>query len=103
MSCSVTAALAALREWREWLEHIAAWFGAYPLDLSAVDDQRILWERAARNLILQVVDRTGCGSGWHNHCRQVLAWFLDRWGVAVEEPGPGRGGGRWTIPQLDRP
>ncbi|MEV5129151.1 Fic family protein [[Kitasatospora] papulosa] len=75
---------AALREWREWLEHLDAWFEAYPLDLSAIEDQRILWERAARNLILQVVDRTGCGSGWHNHCRQVLAWFLDRWGVAVE-------------------
>ncbi|MFD0377315.1 Fic family protein [Streptomyces sp. NPDC127112] len=73
---------AALREWREWLETLVGWFEAYPLDLSAVEDQRILWERAARNLILQVVDRTGCGSGWHGHCRQVLTWFLDRWGVA---------------------
>ncbi|MFE2875144.1 cell filamentation protein Fic [Streptomyces roseus] len=73
---------AALREWREWLETLAGWFEAYPLDLNAIRDQRILWERAARNLILQVVDRTGCGSGWHGHCRQVLTWFLDRWGVA---------------------
>lgn len=37
--------------------------------------------RAARNLILQVVDRTGCGSGRHGHCRQVLTWFLSRGGV----------------------
>ncbi|WUD46146.1 Fic family protein [Streptomyces sp. NBC_00513] len=75
---------AALREWREWLEYLADWFEAYPLDLTDIDDQRILWERTARNLILQVVDRTGCGSGWHSHCRQVLTWFLDRWGVAPD-------------------
>ncbi|MGW7047537.1 Fic family protein [Streptomyces avermitilis] len=95
---------AALREWREWLEYLAGWFEAYPLDLTDIEDQRILWERAARNLILQVVDRTGCGSGWHGHCRQVLTWFLNRWGVA---PDVARGlvdeaiGGRfhsWTGP-----
>lgn len=95
---------AALREWREWLEYLAGWFEAYPLDLAEIEDQRILWERAARNLILQVVDRTGCGSGWHGHCHQVLTWFLNRWGVA---PGVARElvdeavGGRfrsWTGP-----
>ncbi|MFI1106052.1 Fic family protein [Streptomyces melanogenes] len=75
---------AALREWREWLEYLAGWFEAYSLDLAEIDDQRILWERAARNLILQVVDRTGCGSGWHRHCRQVLTWFLQHWGVAPD-------------------
>ncbi|MDX3696417.1 Fic family protein [Streptomyces europaeiscabiei] len=76
--------VAALREWREWLESLAGWFDAYPLDLADIEDQRILWERAARNLILQVTDRTGCGSGWHGHCRQVLTWFLNRWGVAPD-------------------
>ncbi|MEU5429592.1 Fic family protein [Streptomyces olivoreticuli] len=76
--------VAALCEWREWLESLAGWFEAYPLELAVVEDQRILWERAARNLILQVVDRTGCGSGWHGHCRQVLTWFLGRWGVAPD-------------------
>ncbi|MFE1416715.1 Fic family protein [Streptomyces sp. NPDC058746] len=95
---------AALCEWREWLEDLAGWFEAYPLDLTDIEDQRILWERAARNLILQVVDRTGCGSGWHGHCHQVLTWFLSRWGVA---PDVARGlvdaaiGGRfrsWTGP-----
>ncbi|MGW7328766.1 Fic family protein [Streptomyces sp. NPDC054840] len=75
---------AALREWREWLEYLAGWFEAFPLDLTDIDDQRILWERTARNLILQVVDRTGCGSGWHGHCSQVLTWFLNRWGVAPD-------------------
>ncbi|MFF3316226.1 Fic family protein [Streptomyces sp. NPDC003035] len=75
---------AALCEWRAWLESLAGWFDAYPLALADVDDQRILWECAARNLILQVTDRTGCGSGWYGHCRQVLTWFLSRWGVAPD-------------------
>ncbi|MFI1170130.1 Fic family protein [Streptomyces melanogenes] len=74
--------VAALCEWRGWLESLAGWFEAYPLDLAGIENQRILWERTARNLILQVVDRTGCGSGWHGHCRQVLTWFLSRWGVS---------------------
>ncbi|MFI1400404.1 Fic family protein [Streptomyces sp. NPDC020681] len=76
--------VAALCEWRGWLENLAGWFEAYPLDLADVEGRQILWERAARNLILQVVDRTGCGSGWHGHCRQVLTWFLGHWGVAPD-------------------
>ncbi|MGY6025440.1 Fic family protein [Streptomyces spinosirectus] len=74
----------ALCEWREWLESLTRWFEAYPLDLASVADQRILWERAARNLILHVADRTGCDSGWYGHCDQVLNWFLTRWGVAPD-------------------
>ncbi|MFF7472809.1 Fic family protein [Streptomyces sp. NPDC008092] len=76
--------VAALCEWRAWLESLAGRFEAYPLDPAGIEDQRILWERAARNLILQVVDRTGCGSGWYGHCQQVLGWFLDRWGIAPD-------------------
>ncbi|GAA2789909.1 hypothetical protein GCM10010441_13850 [Kitasatospora paracochleata] len=96
--------VAALCEWRAWLESLAGWFEAHPLDLASVGEQRILWERTARNLILQVSDRTGGGSGWYGHCRQVLTWFLTRWGV---EPGAAVGmveqaiGGRfrsWTGP-----
>ncbi|MER6976130.1 hypothetical protein [Streptomyces carpinensis] len=75
---------AALREWREWLESLAARFETYPLDLAGIDDQRILWDRTARHLILHVTDRTGCGSGWYGHCHQVLEWFLSRWGVEVD-------------------
>ncbi|MEV6742531.1 Fic family protein [Streptomyces sp. NPDC051104] len=72
---------AALCEWREWLESLAKWFEAYPLDLADIEDQRNLWERAARNLIEQVTDRTDCGSGWYGHCHQVLTWFLSRWSI----------------------
>ncbi|MFI5978920.1 hypothetical protein [Streptomyces sp. NPDC051452] len=94
---------AALREWREWLEELAARFEAYPLDLAGIDDQRILWDRTARNLILHVTDRTGCGSGWYSHCHQVLSWFLSRWGVpadAAEHLVEQAIGGRF---KLDRP
>ncbi|MDK0520122.1 Fic family protein [Streptomyces sp. ML-6] len=81
---TLTRVTAALCEWRAWLESLAGWFEAYPLALADVDDQRILWERAARNLILQVTDRTGCGSGWYGHCQQVLTWFLSCWDVAPD-------------------
>ncbi|MGK4578469.1 Fic family protein [Kitasatospora sp. HPMI-4] len=76
--------VAALCEWREWLEHLAKWFEAYPLDWETLETDRILWERTARNLILQVADRTGAESGWYGHCQQVLSWFLSHWGVAPE-------------------
>lgn len=76
--------VAALCEWRAWLESLAGWFEAYPLEPAAVADQRVLWEQAARNLIWQVVDRTGHGSGWHGHCAQVLTWFLHRWHVPAD-------------------
>ncbi|MFJ9732757.1 cell filamentation protein Fic [Streptomyces sp. NPDC101171] len=78
---------AALCEWRDWLESLAARFEAYPLDLAGIDEERILWDRTARNLILHVTDRTGCGSGWYGHCHQVLTWFLSRWGVPADDAG----------------
>ncbi|MER6346077.1 Fic family protein [Streptomyces sp. NPDC001595] len=97
---------AALCEWRAWLESLAGRFEAYPLNPSGIEEQRILWERATRNLIQQVTDRTGCGSGWHKHCRQVLTWFLDRWGfpadIALELVDEAIGGRflSWTGPDL---
>ncbi|RKT19983.1 Fic/DOC family protein [Streptomyces sp. 1114.5] len=76
--------VAAVREWRQWLESLAELFDAHPLDPAVLADQRILWQHAARDLIRHVADRTGGGSGWYGHCRQVLTWFLDRWGVASD-------------------
>ncbi|CAN3985695.1 Fic family protein [Kitasatospora purpeofusca] len=81
---TVDRVVAALCEWRGWLEDLAEWFEAYPLDPETLLADRIRWERAARNLILQVADRTGAESGWYGHCLQVLGWFLGRWGVAPE-------------------
>ncbi|GAA1976735.1 Fic family protein [Catenulispora subtropica] len=74
--------VAAVGEWREWVEGLAWRFEAYPLDLAAIEEQRILWERTARSLILRVIDRTGCSGGWYGLCHQVLRWFLMRWGVS---------------------
>ncbi|WP_053648521.1 Fic family protein [Streptomyces sp. XY431] len=76
--------VAALCEWREWLEDLAERFEAYPLNPETLVADRILWERAARNLILRVADRTGAESGWYGHCLQVLGWFLGYWGVSPE-------------------
>ncbi|WMD06178.1 hypothetical protein [Streptomyces sp. FXY-T5] len=96
--------VASPRERRAWLESLAGWIDAYPLDLETVEDDRLLRDRAARNLILQVTDRTGCGSGWHGHSHQVLTRFLDHWAVApdvAEELVEQAIGGRflsWTGP-----
>lgn len=76
--------VAALCEWRAWLESLAGRFEAHPLELRAVEDQRDLWEQAARDLILRVADRTGGGSAWYGHCGQVLTWFLHRRHVAPD-------------------
>jgi hypothetical protein len=103
---TLTRVVAGLCEWRQWLENLARWFNAYPLRMSDIEDQRILWDRTVRNVILQVVDRTGCGSGWHGHCYQVLTWFLSRWGMPLdvaEELVDEAIGGRflsWTAPDI---
>ncbi|MFH8383782.1 Fic family protein [Kitasatospora sp. NPDC018058] len=103
---TVERVIASLCEWREWLESLADRFEVYPLDPATLDDQRILWERAVRNLVQQVVDRTGAESGWYGHCYQVLTWFLSRWGFDPEAADSLVGqaiGGRfksWTAPKL---
>ncbi|WP_199553177.1 Fic family protein [Streptomyces sp. N35] len=95
----------SLSEWRAWLEDLAACFEAHPLDQVTVTHEPLPWEIGARRLITRVADRTGCGSGWHRHCRQVLTWFLSRWGVApavAEELVNEAVGGRfhsWTEPE----
>ncbi|MFJ8623773.1 Fic family protein [Kitasatospora sp. NPDC093550] len=81
---TVERVIAAVCEWRAWLEDLACRFEEHPLDAAAVEEQRSRWERAARSLILQVAERTRGDSGWYGHCEQVLVWFLDRWGVAPE-------------------
>ncbi|MEU4066193.1 hypothetical protein AB0F25_27905 [Streptomyces wedmorensis] len=90
---------------REWLESLAGWFEAYPLNLTEVEGRRILWERAARNLILQATDRP-------NRLRQRLARPLPAGAHLVPEPlgrcsrpceGAGRRGVRRAVRELDRP
>lgn len=97
---------AALCEWRDWLESLARWFQTHPLDLDALGDQRILWDRTAHHLILHVADRTGHESAWYRLCHTVLAWFLCRWGIDADRAGElveRAVGGRfesWTAPDV---
>ncbi|MEV6667724.1 hypothetical protein [Streptomyces nigra] len=76
--------IAALREWREWLESLAAWFEEYPLDLAATDDQRILWDRTARTPDPARHRSHRLRQRLDGHCHQVLSWLLSRWGVPAD-------------------
>ncbi|MEU7556010.1 hypothetical protein AB0B01_27390 [Streptomyces sp. NPDC044571] len=70
--------VAALLEWRDWLEDLAERFSALapaaPSAGSSVDPWH--WERACTRLVTVVADRTQAESGWYGHCMQVLGWFL---------------------------
>lgn len=73
----------ALVEWRAWIEELAGLFaGLLPSPATAsVDERRLAWERAVAQIVTRVVERTGSGDAWYDHCGQVLAWFLARAGV----------------------
>ncbi|MEU6973418.1 Fic family protein [Kitasatospora aureofaciens] len=104
---TVERVVASLCEWRAWLESLADRFEAYRLDPAGIENQRVLWELAVRNIVQQVVDYTGHESAWYGHCQLVLTWFLDRWGfepVAAEHLVRQAIGGRfksWTAPDLE--
>jgi hypothetical protein len=70
---------AALVDWREWLEELAARFDRFlPLPPDAPLD---VWERAVAHLVTVVVERTDADDAWYEHCAQVLEWFLTAAGV----------------------
>jgi hypothetical protein len=76
---------AALVEWRGWLEDLAESFERFPLgDDRSARERRLAWEEGAAHLVTMVVERTGAGDAWYNHCRQVLTWFLTRWSVPAD-------------------
>ncbi|MFI1153336.1 Fic family protein [Streptomyces sp. NPDC020817] len=72
--------------------------------MAEVEEQRILWDRAARNVILQVTDRTGCGSGWYGQALPPSAHLVPRPRGCL--PGrrarSGRRRDRRAVPELDR-
>ncbi|WP_062429980.1 hypothetical protein [Herbidospora daliensis] len=78
--------VAALHEWRDWLEELAERFGRLAPPSHATAEERS-WhlERAAVRLVTLVVDRTGAEAGWHGQCRRVLKWFLASAGVDRRE------------------
>jgi len=67
---------AALCEWRAWIEELAARF-------AVLDD----WHAAALDLVNLVIERTGAGDSWYQHCEQVLTWCLTSRGVPADAAG----------------
>jgi hypothetical protein len=70
--------LAALKEWREWIEHLATRFDELAPDEG---DRQVAFERAVPILVVDVVEKTDAGDAWYAHCAQVLSWYLERHGV----------------------
>lgn len=87
LDATLARVTAALIEWREWIEDLSERFDRFPLDGLPPEDRRHFWERGAGHLVTTVVDRTGAGDAWYNHCEQVLTWFLERWQVPEETAG----------------
>ncbi|MFJ5613100.1 hypothetical protein ACIQCJ_27440 [Streptomyces sp. NPDC093221] len=79
-------AVAALTEWRDWLEELAERFRELAPAPDASPEQRS-WhlERAAVRLVTRVVDRTQAESGWYGTCRLVLGWYLTSCGMGDAE------------------
>ncbi|MDX2645560.1 hypothetical protein PV341_18735 [Streptomyces sp. PA03-1a] len=104
---TLTRVATALCEWRAWLADLAGRFDRYRLDSVSVEDRQHAWQRAAVRLVTHVVDRTRAGDAWYGHCKQVLAWFLARWGVpaatgeALVEEAIGGRFESWTGPEPD--
>ncbi|MFI5984009.1 hypothetical protein ACIBEA_24375 [Streptomyces sp. NPDC051555] len=80
-------AVAALLEWRDWIEDLAERFSALaPPSRSdaSCDVDPWYWERACTRLVTVVADRTRAESAWYGHCKQVLGWFLAYSGIDEE-------------------
>ncbi|WP_405490609.1 hypothetical protein [Streptomyces sp. NBC_00096] len=78
--------VAALLEWRGWLEDLAERFGYLAPPEGATPEERS-WhlERATVRLVTMVADRTQTESGWYTHCAQVLGWFLSSTGLGPDQ------------------
>ncbi|MFD4244004.1 hypothetical protein ACFWP3_20730 [Streptomyces sp. NPDC058525] len=77
--------VAALLEWREWLERTAQRFAdlAPPPDASPEDRSWHL-ERACVRLVTHALD-SGAEGGWHGQASMVLHWFLTTTGMDQAE------------------
>ncbi|MFI0714520.1 hypothetical protein ACH4SK_28585 [Streptomyces inhibens] len=92
-ACSVSTpeetaarAVAALLEWREWLEELAARFAELaPPPQASPEDRSWHLERASARLVTRVLDRTGAESGWYGQCSLALEWFLTSAGMDPAE------------------
>jgi hypothetical protein len=78
-------AVAALLEWRGWLEELAERFAELAPPPQAGPEERS-WhlERAAVRLVTRIVDLTGGESGWYGTCNLTLEWFLTSNGMDLQ-------------------
>ncbi|WP_254646601.1 hypothetical protein [Streptomyces sp. GbtcB6] len=78
--------VAALLEWREWLERTAQRFAelAPPPDASPEDRSWHL-ERACVRLVTYALDFSGAEGGWYGQASMLLGWFLTTTGMDQAE------------------
>ncbi|MGW1768841.1 hypothetical protein ACWCQL_32965 [Streptomyces sp. NPDC002073] len=103
-------AVAALLEWRDWIEDLAERFSALAPPTQSAESSSSAdpwhWERACTRLVTVVADRTRAESGWYTHCEQVLGWFLAYNGIDEErareivESAVGGRFGSWIAPDV---
>ncbi|MER7379714.1 hypothetical protein [Streptomyces lanatus] len=78
-------AVAALLEWRQWLEEMAWRFAELaPPPEASPEDRSWHLERACVRLVTVVLD-SGAEGGWHGLATQVLRWFLTSTGMGLED------------------
>ncbi len=78
-------AVAALLEWREWLERMARLFAELaPPPEATPEDRSWHLERACVRLVTLALD-SGAEGGWHGQATRVLQWFLSSTGVGQAE------------------
>ncbi len=80
----VARAVAGLREWRAWLEHLAGVFKqlAPPREGNSAALDRAL-DRALTVVLAEVTAATGAGDAWYVHAQQVLRWCLQCYGASA--------------------
>lgn len=103
-------AVAALLEWRDWIEDLAESFSALAPPSHSAESSSLVdpwhWERACTRLVTVVADRTRAESAWYGHCQQVLGWFLAYNGIDEErareivESAVGGRFGSWIAPDV---
>ncbi|MGW0750017.1 hypothetical protein [Streptomyces sp. NPDC002587] len=83
---TATRAMAALLEWRAWLEYLARQFAELAPPPGVSDEERS-WhlERAAVRLVTIVLDFTGAESGWYGQSELAVTWFLASTGMPTDE------------------
>lgn len=82
---TAASVVAALLEWREWLERMAQRFAELaPPPEASPEDRSWHLERACVRLVTLALD-SGAEGGWHGQAARVLRWFLTTTGMGQAE------------------